>query len=225
MNQNASPVSWLYHNFGWALLPRQSYDYLQQQVIQLENTAKQKQAEIEVLQSLLQEKEQAFSQQLVEAEDANNVLQADVALLQTEMVRLNVEIASKQTELADLQQRIQELEQPKPVIPVQKRSVRDILNEIQKVASWGGQSEQADIEQLTQEIKRDYPDKLSEVRKAVSVGKNIKAGLDELYKLANDQGKNSNPAQTRFQRFAKDFPYLRETALKQLDKGDMARQR
>ena len=204
----------------------QSYDYQQQQLIQLETAFQQKQTEIDILQSLLQEKEQAFAQQLVVAEEVNNVLQADVALLQTKIVRLNVEIDSKQSELVTLQERIQELEQPKPVaVAIQKRPIRDILNEIQKVASWGGQSEQADIEQLTQEIKRDYPDKLSEVRKVVSVGKNIKVGLDELYKLANELGKNSNPAQTRFQRFAKDFPYLRDKAESQLEKGESARKR
>jgi hypothetical protein len=210
-----------------ALFLRSDFAIFEQHVIELESLYEQTQDEVEILKALLNETKNELLKQsalLQTVDNENGILQSSVIELQSTVLALKNEIESKKLELFQIKESVQEIEISTHVL-INKRPLESILRDIQKTASFAGITEKADIDLLTQEIKRYYPEKISEIKSRINIGKQIASGLDELYKLANENGKNSTRAQARYLNFCKEFGYLRDKAESQLSKGDAARKR
>jgi hypothetical protein len=210
-----------------ALFLRSDFAIFEQHVIELESLYEQTQDEVKILNALLNETKNELLKQsalLQTVDNENGILQSSVIELQSTVLALKNEIESKKLELFQIKESVQEIEISTHVL-INKRPLESILRDIQKTASFAGITEKADIDLLTQEIKRYYPEKISEIKSRINIGKQIASGLDDLYKLANEQGKNSTRAQARYLNFCKEFGYLRIKAESQLSKGDAARQR
>lgn len=156
----------------------------------------------------------------------------DVVELTTEQEQL----ARVSTETAPLALPIEDAKQPHALVeeesveevvipPPPRRSLKNVLSEIETYASWSGPDGKRCLDKVLTECTVDHPGHENEVAVCIQRGEEAYHLIEPLYKIGTKHGKDSKLAKEKLAHIRKNRSDIVWRAQQQLDKGDQARNR